>query len=32
MELQYMELTKEPIPFEVFLALALDHLNFAAYQ
>lgn len=32
MELQYMELTKEPIPFEAFLALALDHLNLVACQ
>ena len=32
MELQYLELTKDPIPFEAFLALALDHLNLAAYQ
>ena len=32
MELQYLELTKEPVPFEAFLALALDHLNLPAYQ
>ena len=32
MELQYLELTKDPIPFEAFLALALDHLNLTAYQ
>lgn len=32
MELQYLELTKDPIPFEAFLALALDHLNLVAYQ
>ncbi len=25
-------MTKEPIPFEAFLALALDHLNLVAYQ
>ena len=32
MKMQYLELTKDPIPFEAFLALALDHLNLAAYQ
>ena len=32
MKMQYLELTREPIPFEAFLALALDHLNLAAYQ
>ncbi|MBQ4472612.1 MAG: hypothetical protein II942_05175 [Alphaproteobacteria bacterium] len=32
MKLQYLELTGDPIPFEAFLALALDHLNLAAYQ
>ena len=28
----YLEWTGDPIPFEAFLALALDHLNLAAYQ
>ena len=32
MKMQYLELTGDPIPFEAFLALALDHLNLAAYQ
>ena len=32
MKMQYLELTKDPIPFETFLALALDHLNLVAYQ
>jgi len=32
MKMQYLELTGDPIPFEVFLVLALDHLNLAAYQ
>ena len=32
MKMQYLELTGYPIPFEAFLALALDHLNLAAYQ
>ena len=32
MKLQYLELTGDPIPFEAFLALTLDHLNLAAYQ
>ena len=32
MKVQYLEWTGDPIPFEVFLALALDHLNLAAYQ
>ena len=32
MKMQYLELTGDPIPFEAFLALVLDHLNLAAYQ
>ena len=32
MKIQYLELTGDPISFEAFLALALDHLNLAAYQ
>lgn len=32
MKMQYLEWTGDPIPFEAFLALALDHLNLAAYQ
>lgn len=32
MKMQYLELTGDPIPFEAFLALALEHLNLAAYQ
>ncbi len=32
MEMHYLEWTGDPIPFEAFLALALDHLNLAAYQ
>ena len=32
MKMQYLEWTGNPIPFEAFLALALDHLNLAAYQ
>lgn len=32
MKMQYLELTGDPIPFEAFLALALDHLKLAAYQ
>lgn len=32
MKMQYLELTGDPIHFEAFLALALDHLNLAAYQ
>ena len=32
MKMQHLEWTGDPIPFEVFLALALDHLNLAAYQ
>lgn len=32
MKMQYLELTGDPIPFEAFLALALDHLNLAACQ
>ena len=31
-KMQYLEWTGDPIPFEAFLALALDHLNLAAYQ
>lgn len=31
-KMQYLEWTGNPIPFEAFLALALDHLNLAAYQ
>ena len=30
--MQYLEWAGAPIPFEVFLALVLDHLNLAAYQ
>ena len=32
MKMQYLEWTGDPIPFEAFLALALDYLNLAAYQ
>ncbi len=32
MKMQYLEWAGDPIPFEVFLALVLDHLNLAAYQ
>ena len=32
MKMQYLELTGDTISFEAFLALALDHLNLAAYQ
>ncbi len=32
MKMQYLEWTGNPIPFEAFLALALDHLNLVAYQ
>lgn len=32
MKMQYLERTGDPISFEAFLALALDHLNLAAYQ
>ena len=32
MKMQYLEWTGDPIPFEAFLALVLDHLNLAAYQ
>ena len=32
MELQHLEWTGDPIPFEAFLVLALDYLNLVAYQ
>ena len=32
MKMQYLEWTGDPIPFEAFLALALDHLNLAVCQ